>query len=369
MDRWRQTEKIVLQQSVVPEYRKEPFSLLRDHWGTTFVILAGTTSFEPTMHTEVTLSGTLRIVPNRFVLGRRLLWQADTLRELVTSRVAIVELNPRNISVWLALIIRRITRRRSVLWGHAWPRSGPNSQTDWLRQRMRVLGDTIVVYTEGQRDELLKRMPEARIIAAPNALYRCAQLDATATESPRQILFVGRLISAKKPRLLLDAFSLAVERGLPGDYTLTFAGDGPERSVIESILDSRESLRTRVSLLGHVSPSKMQGLYRNTLVSVSPGYVGLSITQSFSFGVPMIIARDEPHSPEIEAAVEGINSVFFPSDDLYGLADAILAITSRSAMWRECRDAIVRHCASSYTAEKMAAGVIDAVDRRDEKGR
>lgn len=45
-------------------------------------------------------------------------------------------------------------------------------------------------------------------------------------------------------------------------------------------------------------------VYANALVSVSPGYVGLSLTQSLSFGVPMLIAIDEAHVPEIDAALD-----------------------------------------------------------------
>ena len=71
----------------------------------------------------------------------------------------------------------------------------------------------------------------------------------------------------------------------------------------------------RVRFAGHVSDFEtLSSYYWNALVSVSPGYAGLSLIQSHWFGVPMIIARDEPHAPEIEAAIEGENAVLVTSD-------------------------------------------------------
>jgi glycosyltransferase involved in cell wall biosynthesis len=162
--------------------------------------------------------------------------------------------------------------------------------------------------------------------------------------------------------LLLEGFARAVARGLPPDYNLIFAGEGPERSKIETAVNEMPELHKRVTLLGQIPSSQVQDIYRNALVSVSPGYVGLSITQSFSFGVPMIIARDEPHAPEIEAAVDGSNSVFVPSDAPEALADAILEITDQSADWLSRRDSIVLDCAARYTVEKMAEGIITAAE-------
>ncbi len=357
-------QHIILLQSVCPDYRQEPFSLLRSHWGERFEILAGNVSFDPTICTQAKLPGCLQIVKNHFLFNRRLLWQRGVIRKVIASDIAILELNPRNLSTWLALLLRRILRRYTVVWGHAWPRKGPDSSTDWLRQGMRHLADTVLVYTDTQRLELQRLMPKARIYTAPNALYRRSQMSAAINNIPTNIVFVGRLVPSKKPLLLLESFARAVARGLPPNYILIFAGEGPERGKIEATLNKSPSLQARVTLLGQVSPSAVQHIYRTALFSVSPGYVGLSITQSFSFGVPMIIARDEPHAPEIEAAVEGSNAIFVPSDAPDALASAILNAVGQSADWLNRRDSIVLDCAARYTVEKMAEGIIKAAEAR-----
>jgi glycosyltransferase involved in cell wall biosynthesis len=353
---------ITLLQNVCPNYRQEPFSLLCAHWGKRFEILAGRLSFDPTASTEVDLPGCLQLVENRFLFRRRLLWQRKAMRKLIASDVAILELNPRNLTTWLPLIVRRVLQRYTVVWGHAWPRDGRGANTDWLRNGMRRLADSLLVYTDTQRLELLSLMPSAKVYVAPNSLYRRNQMSAAIDGLATNIVFVGRLVPAKKPLLLLESFARAIARDLPPNYNLVFAGDGPEREQIEVILSERPILRGRVTLLGHISPSEVQHIYRTALVSVSPGYVGLSITQSFSFGVPMIVARDEPHAPEIEAAVDGVNAILVPSDAPDALADALLDVVGRSADWLGRREGIARDCAARYTVEKMVEGIIAAAE-------
>ena len=47
-----------------------------------------------------------------------------------------------------------------------------------------------------------------------------------------------------------------------------------------------------VIFYGHVSePSELRSVYGASVASLSPGYVGLSVTQSLGFGVPMIVSR------------------------------------------------------------------------------
>ncbi|MDH8179555.1 glycosyl transferase, partial [Klebsiella pneumoniae] len=68
----------------------------------------------------------------------------------------------------------------------------------------------------------------------------------------------------------------------------------------------------------------LKEIYSKSFVSISPGYVGLSITQSLSFGVPMLVSKDENHSPELEALQTGLNGGFFNTNDPQSLADEIL---------------------------------------------
>ena len=93
--------------------------------------------------------------------------------------------------------------------------------------------------------------------------------------------------------------------------------------------------------------------YKHALFSVSPGYVGLSITQSFGFGVPMLISEKEHHSPEIDAARLGFNSKFFITDNIDDLAFNILDFYTHKKDWIKERKLINEECKDLYSIESM----------------
>ena len=157
----------------------------------------------------------------------------------------------------------------------------------------------------------------------------------------------------KKPDLLVRAFAEALPR-LDADRRVVIAGAGPEAPRLRELAASA-GLRERLVLAGHVAePEQLRALYARAIASVSPGYVGLSITQSLGFGVPMIHADDEPHSPEIEAATPGFNAMPFRSDSTEALADALVAASASRDGLAARREAIAQDCAARYSIEAMA---------------
>lgn len=353
--------RIIRLEIAIGDYRQSVLELLIREFENELCLLAGSEHFDPSLKTRVSLGSNLRFVNNHFLLRRQLLLQTGMWAEVLRADVVLFELNPRILSNWLLMIFRNCLGKRSVLWGHAWPRGGKHKWSDLVRGLMRRLVNTIVVYTETQAKELKERMPNKNIIAAPNALYSTNVMGADSDRSKvKNFIYVGRLVSSKKPILLLEAFASVVDE-LPEDCNLLFVGDGPMRADLEA--RSRElGLEPRVVCHGHISDiESLRRLYATSIASVSPGYVGLSVTQSFGFGVPMIIARDEPHAPEGEAAVEGVNSYMFLSDSRSSLAEALLTFVENKDLWVKRRASIASDCAQRYSVELMASRVAQAM--------
>ena len=352
---------IALQQVSIADYRQAVLDVIHERCGSGFAIWCGREDFEPTTRTEVRYQGPMTFVDNVFLCRRRLVWQRGVIRALLAADVAIVELNPRILSNWPILLGRRMRRKPTVVWGHAWPRGGARARTDVIRDVMRRLGSVILVYTERQKQELLAHRPGARVMAAPNALYRSQDIVAAHTADATDIVYAARLIASKKPRLLVDAFLLAASGDLPTDVRLILAGEGPERAAIELRCGAHPH-GDRVVLLGHVSPDDMRSRYASAFVSASPGYVGLSLVQSLSFGVPMIYGRDEPHAPEIEAAVDGFNSQAVPTDTPAAFAAALVGFAQERAAWSRRRVRIAEDCRGRYSADVMAERMLEAAE-------
>ena len=305
-------------QTVVPDYRTRFYEDLAREVGA-YTLMAGAADWSTDIaHVETVPSVRVR---NRYFAGRRLLWQSGVLRAAASADVVIVSLNPR---IRLELghpHHAQVAAGRTLLWGHAWPRRG---RSDRARDVFRRLASTLIVYTETEARELREHSPGTDVVAAPNGLYRRAEIGPVEARSAADVVFVGRLNPSKKPVLLLDAFISAAPR-LPADVRLVFVGDGPQRKLLEQRA-SDAGLADRVVFTGHIADvEELRAIYGQAIVSVSPGYVGLSLIQSLGYGIPMLIARDEPHSPEIEALVEGENGSLFTSDSPDSLAESLVA--------------------------------------------
>lgn len=349
--------KFLLVQTALGDYRQNVLSCICDELGDDFHVLSGREYFESSTLTRVDIGSRLSMVDNLFFWGRRFLIQKGVVAKSVSARSLILEMNPRIGTVWLILLLRKLVRKKTTLWGHAWPRDGRHAKSDTLRNILRSLGDHILVYTDTQKSELRERMPNKSISSAPNALYKAKDMWVQ-NSSRKNFVYVGRLIDTKKPKLMIKAYSEALTKASLGD--LIIVGDGPERSGCEALV-CELGLSENVKFLGHVSDLNiLRHLYSESVASLSPGYVGLSITQSFSFGTPMIAADNEPHAPEIEAAIKNVNCIFFSAGDVSDMSRAMLSAWTDRSSWKGKEGEIIADCKARYSAELMASRIIEA---------
>jgi len=205
--------KLVVIQTVIPSYRLKVFDKIRSEVGDDFLLYGGDFFFDKTITTSIQ-SKLHKKLNNYYLLGRRFLWQTGHWNEVFKDNVLVLSLNPRVISHWIILLLRSLSRKRTILWGHAWPRAGHNSKSDNLRHLMRHLASEIIVYTEQQRRELQEKMPHKKITAAPNAVLYSHEMSSETDNKVNDVIYVGRLIEDKKPLLLYRGFKKAI-KGLP----------------------------------------------------------------------------------------------------------------------------------------------------------
>ena len=351
---------IVVVQTCVPDYRLDFFRTLAGMVPEA-AVTAGADFFTGDIVTKAASERWYRPLKNRFLCWRNFLWQSGVWAETREAGVVIAEFNPRVLSTWVLLLGRRLQGKRTLLWGHAWGRRGAKSLTRPIRLLMGRLSHGIICYSQSQAKEISIALPRTPVWAAPNSCVLRAECESAPTAEPAaQIVFVGRLIRAKKPRLLLEAFA-RIAAQIPADTKLVFVGQGSEGAELRQRVQEL-GLAGRVEFLGHVrNPARLRAIYDRAAVAVSPGYVGLSAIQSMAFGVPMVVSRDEEHSPEIEACIEGKTCTFFRTDSEASLAAALRPFVLANSPWRQRRAAIARFVADNYTIEGMVAAFATAV--------
>lgn len=344
--------------AVLPEYRAsflDEVHELLDDGDDTLVAVAGDSHLDGTVR-SAHHRGVHR-VQNRHLLGRRLLWQRGALRLVRGADVVVTDLNPRSLTAWLLVARGRATGTRTLVWGHVHPRQGPQARTAPLRRAMRRLAHGVISYTWTDAEVVRAERPPDTVWVAANGLYRSAQLAWEPGAERDAILYVGRLEPNKKPALALEAFATALPT-LPRAARLVFVGDGSLRPGLE-VLARDLDVTDRVEFRGHVGDvEELRTLYASAAASVSPGYAGLSLTQSLGFGVPMIVADDEPHAPEIELLTSDTGR-YFAAGDAEALAREYVAAFHDDDRWDH--EAISRSVRETYSSSAMAAGFVQAL--------
>lgn len=356
----RPMDEVVLIQTTLADYRAPVISYVIDKLGSRFKILHGEGFFQDSVKTRVVFPNNSELIANRYILNRQFLIQTFDWRRALDAKVVIFEFNPRILSVWMLAGARRLMGKPVLMWGHAWARSGPASKTEPIRHALRRLANGFIFYTYSDRDAVAPRAQHAQLFVAPNALYPKADLRFDTESARNSFIYVGRQVADKKVGIAIHAMAEAV-KDPSFDVDLVIVGEGPMLEENKALAQSL-GIADRVTFHGHIGDrERLRSLYANAIASLSPGYVGLSFTQSLGFGVPMIISRDEPHAPEIEASRLGENSVFFDTDQPAALAKVMQDMARERDAWAARGPAIVEFCRERYSSEAMGEGFLSAI--------
>jgi len=121
---------------------------------------------------------------------------------------------------------------------------------------------------------------------------------ASVARVPRSILFFGRMMSSKRPGLLLDALIDLKKEGIP--FTATFAGSPPqgEEHYVTALKQraADHGLQSEVTFIGGVEHAKASELYSSHEIYVNAGRSGMldkTIFEAAASGCCVLAASDD----------------------------------------------------------------------------
>jgi len=349
------SDELAIYLTVLPFYRQACMETLTDLSPNPVALFAGPHQLGGSVRTGI---GKELYTPLRsLTVLNRAFFLTGHWNHAVRARSLILDLNPRCLSAWILLGLRRVLGKRTLVWGHLHPRAGASSRTAGLRRLMRSLAHGTVLYGYNSVQPARQELPNQPVWVAPNALYNETHLTPPLRQSEaNQILYVGRLVTEKKVDLLIRAFASFAR--INEDARLTIIGEGEERPALEE-LARRLECSARIEFMGAVtSVANLRNAYARARFSVSPGYVGLSLTQSLGFGTPMLVANDEPHAPEIE--LERFGGVFrFTENDPEALAAGMNNLWLNDEI--PSRESLAASVRKFYSAETMAQGLLSSL--------
>ena len=245
---------------------------------------------------------------------------------------------------------------RRIIWG-LW-RTG-NSAADFARVRLARLADANVFYSSRAADDFESAgVGGDRIWVARNTV-RVDHARRVQSAKRNTLLCVGSFDARKQNDATVSAFH-AILPNLPSDIQLVFVGDGSDKQRIIA-LASKPGLEDRVEFHpGTSDPEILRRHYDSAICSVSFGQAGLSVLQSFAYGVPYITKTNAISGGEIENVRDGFNGLLCTSEEFLQKALLTACVTPGLA------DRLGRNAFTYYsqnaTVEHMANGFIGAIE-------
>lgn len=354
--------RFVLYLAVLPKYRTECIQILHKDLGSDLEIYISEAHLDESVRSGIPRDLYNKVSIHRILKGRAFV-QTGHFAATVRADTCVVDLNPRSVNAWAVLAIRSILRRRTLVWGHIHPQAGPKSKTASLRLMMRRLASGTISYTYRDAEKARADLPGKVVWVAPNSLYKSDAIKPAKSSEPldrTDLTYVGRFAPAKKVDLLVRAFA-QVAASAP-EMRLRLIGGGLEEPNLRQLIHDL-GVSDQVDFPGWIDDLEtLRPFYERSFCTASPGFAGLGLTQSLGFGIPMIVADDEPHSPEIElASVGGVD--FFVSDSATDMARCIKRQWDRRKSLPHSN--ISKYVQTKYSAEAMASGLKSALTASD----
>ena len=279
-----------------------------------------------------------------------------------------------NFGLWISIVVSKILRQRIILWGH---QEADTKMKSILRGLQFRLADAILFYTEGTRDAWIKMgIKPGKLFVAYNALDT-DKIERVKSElnqetlqrfkieqnllNRKMLIYVGRLISAKKPLLMLEALNI-LKHNHP-QTLLLIIGDGPLRSQMEDKV--RElNLIDYVKFIGPLHDENLLAKYfLSSHIGVMPSFAGLFIQHAFGYGLPVITDDNiSIHGPEIELLQDGVNGILYRKNDPRDFASAISRLLENDALRRSMGEMGYKLIKEKYNLENMRDGIFAAID-------
>lgn len=347
-------------QAVVPDYRIPFFVELQKT--AKLKLISGDFYFTPSVFTTQTAKSLLPIIQssNLYLFDRKILLQTwpSWFQDMFAKSIRVVELNPRCLTSWMSIATSLFLRRgKTYVWGHKDARAGGAGFLR-LRSFLMLMSDGVIFYS--RRDELRFKQTVAgkirRSWTAPNSIVQSSDISVFEKQGV-DFLYSGRLVSDKKPLFLISAFRSFL-LCTNAESRLHIVGDGPLMQDCKNFANANH-MADRIVFHGFISDhSSLKAIYEKCIAAISPGYGGLSITQSLSFGKPIIVSKDEPHAPEIDQFTDGVTGSFFETNSIPSLESTLNRFYRDKSAWHTAAPHIAESMRKNFSIEKMVESFV-----------
>ncbi|MBG6131708.1 glycosyltransferase involved in cell wall biosynthesis [Aquimarina sp. EL_43] len=343
-------KKVLILQNTILHYRKALYNELSKNYDVTILHSGKVSKNQDDYYNEIVCKNK-KIGP--FYLQTKVL--SEVRKHKYDAIISMFDIR------WICNIVAMYTHRRQAkfIWWGAWITD--NKLANKIRLYLTNKKHNSILYTEDAKESFVKLgVNKNKLFVANNTFDVGKRKKCYLHENKNSILFVGSLNERKENDVLIKAFN-SIKNEIRKDINLVFVGDGKEEDYLKALVQELQ-LNERVIFIGRINDAdRLIDFYKEAIVSVSFGQAGLSVLQSFGFGVPFVTKRNAISGGEKTNIKHGENG-FFSEDNITSLESILIRLINDIEYSRKLGKFAYEYYTNFCTIENMAKGMVSAIE-------
>jgi colanic acid/amylovoran biosynthesis glycosyltransferase len=243
----------------------------------------------------------------------------------------------------------------------------PNTRPKWQKRYQKLFKCSSLFVAEGEygRKKLIEKGVSPKLVKVHHlGVYVDAIPFKIRNLKQGEVLRLVQVASLSKEkkghRTLVNAMKLLKDKGVIGNVSLTFIGDGAlKQEMID--LTERWKLEKYITFVDHISYGSLHQELLKYHIFVQPslttqdgdceGGAPVVLLDAQATGMPVISTY---HCDIPEEVIHGKTGILVPEDDYIGLADAIIKFLAEPKLLAEYGTSGRKHVEENYSARKQA---------------
>ena len=294
---------ILILQNKILHYRKPLFNSLSKYYNVTVLHSGNKSKVSTDYYNEI-------IVRDYRVSSLRI--QPATIK-LCTSKKYDIIISMMDLH-WILNVLSAFIHPPEVvfIWWGAWLTG--NKIADQLKVTLLNRRNASILYTDKARNEFISCGVQAQKLFVANNTFHVPFRPKMYYHQPKnKILCIGSFDPRKEHLLMIKSF-ISIVRDINQEIKLYIIGDGKLRPELKNFVDSN-NISNRIIFTGAINDANvLRHYYRDAICSISYGQAGLSVLQSFGYGVPYITTKSAISGGEISNIIDGHNGFLCDSN-------------------------------------------------------
>jgi len=341
-------KKILILQNKILHYNKSLYNYLSDVYDVTVLHSGKISRTNEDKYKEIIVK-TINIGP--FVVQDKVLKEVKSLE----YNVVIGMFDIKWINNILALYLKN-KQTKFIWWGIGY---GNNKFGNCLRNYLVRKSDAIILYSKRDFNNFISKIKEDKVFIANNTFDVGIAVQSYKYDK-KYLLFVGSINKRKQLDITLKAFK-NIQNEIPNDINFIIIGSGKEKENLYKFI-KEQKLEERVIFKGGIEDNHLlEKYYQNAIVSISFGQAGLSVLQSFGYGVPFLTKYNAISGGEITNILHNINGILC-EDNIFSLEESLIRVCNDIDFAKKLGENAYYYYKNNCTIKQMIDGFTKAIE-------